>query len=346
LRLTLRQSLGCHLKEEKAYENSDACLYQAREFAERTGTTVRTLHHYDRLGLLRPTTYTAAGYRLYGESDFARLQQIVMLKFIGLSLKQIKELLNRSNLDLAATLRLQQAVIEEKRRQLEMVSRAIMRAEKTLAANDATDWEVFKKIIEEIDMENNMEWAKKYYTDEQLAELKGRWSPEIQEKAERDWAALIKEVEAAMSQGQDPTGETAQARGALVCADRRIHGRQSGHHGKSQKVYADWPSGVKSRTAKTWEHSSTRRWRQARRLKRARAAPHLRLFPVNLATLEKPKSVLAKISFRAYILGLACFPLRAKQVEGKRQAIARVACLLLSAHIFTKSKSRLGKQAN
>jgi len=227
-------------------KNSDACLYQAREFAERTGTTVRTLHHYDRLGLLRPTTYTAAGYRLYGENDFARLQQIVTLKFIGLSLKQIKELLNRSNLDLAATLRLQQAVIEEKRRQLEMVARAIQRAEKTLAANEAMDWEAFKKIIEEIDMENNMEWAKNYYTDEQLAELKGRWSPEIQEKAERDWSALIKEVEAAISVGEDPAGETAQA---LAARWSTLIGEFTGGNPANmeslKKVYADWPSGVK-----------------------------------------------------------------------------------------------------
>lgn len=65
-------------------------LYQAREFALRAGVTVRTLHHYDRLGLLRPSDYTASGYRLYGERDFARLQQIMTLKFIGLPLKQIK----------------------------------------------------------------------------------------------------------------------------------------------------------------------------------------------------------------------------------------------------------------
>ncbi len=227
-------------------KNSGACLYQAREFAERTGTTVRTLHHYDRLGLLRPTNYTAAGYRLYGESDFARLQQIVALKFIGLSLKQIKELLNRSKLDLAATLRLQRAVIEEKRRQLEMVSRAIMRAERTLLTNNATDWEAFRKIIEEIDMENNMEWAKKYYTDEQLAELKGRWSPEIQAKAERDWAALIEEVKAAMNEGQDPAGETAQALAARWSAlIEKFTGGNPGIMDNLKRVYADWPSDVK-----------------------------------------------------------------------------------------------------
>ncbi len=55
-------------------------LYRASAFAERAGVTVRTLHHYDRLGLLKPSSYTASGYRLYGERDFARLQQITTLK--------------------------------------------------------------------------------------------------------------------------------------------------------------------------------------------------------------------------------------------------------------------------
>src|SRR5436853_7812296 len=89
-------------------------MLRAQEFAERAGVTVRTLHHYDRLGLLKPKGRTAAGYRLYGERDLARLQQIVTLKFIGLSLKQIKELLDQREFDLATTLRRQREVIEEK----------------------------------------------------------------------------------------------------------------------------------------------------------------------------------------------------------------------------------------
>ena len=64
-------------------------LFQAREFAALTGVTVRTLHHYDRLGLLKPSRYTRAGYRLYSERDLSRLEQIVALKFIGFSLKEI-----------------------------------------------------------------------------------------------------------------------------------------------------------------------------------------------------------------------------------------------------------------
>jgi DNA-binding transcriptional MerR regulator len=56
--------------------------YQVREFALLSGVTVRALHHYDRLGLLRPRR-SHNGYRAYGEQDLARLEQIVALKFVG-----------------------------------------------------------------------------------------------------------------------------------------------------------------------------------------------------------------------------------------------------------------------
>ena len=68
-------------------------LYPPHEFAVLAGVTVRALHHYDRLGLLKPVSRTQAGYRLYSEHDLARLEQIVLLKFLGFSLKQIGELL-------------------------------------------------------------------------------------------------------------------------------------------------------------------------------------------------------------------------------------------------------------
>jgi DNA-binding transcriptional MerR regulator len=57
--------------------------YQAREFANIAGVTVRTLHHYDRLGLLTPRR-TLAGYRVYAARDLEVLEQIVVLKFIGI----------------------------------------------------------------------------------------------------------------------------------------------------------------------------------------------------------------------------------------------------------------------
>jgi hypothetical protein len=71
--------------------------YRIQEFAELTGVTVRALHHYDRLGLLKPLRRTRTGYRVYRNSDFARLEQIVVLKFLGLPLKDIGRLLKKES---------------------------------------------------------------------------------------------------------------------------------------------------------------------------------------------------------------------------------------------------------
>lgn len=223
-----------------------APLYLAQEFAERAGVTVRTLHHYDRLGLLKPTSYTAAGYRLYGERDLARLQQIITLKFIGFPLKQIKELLEQREFDLATTLRLQRQTIEGQRRHLETIIQAIECAERALASNGAHNWEAFRKIIEVINMQNNMEWIKKYYTEEQLEELEARGAGGVRERGEQQWAALIKEVEAAVSAGEDPSSEKSQALAArwanLIEA---FTGGNPAIEENLKRLYADqanWPS--------------------------------------------------------------------------------------------------------
>src|SRR5579859_5789450 len=189
-------------------------MYRVSDFAEKAGVTVRTLHHYDRLGLLKPSGRTEAGYRLYGEGDFARLQQIVTLKFIGLPLRQIKDLLDGSDLDLAATLRLQRRLLQEKRVQLEAAIQAIEEAERSLKSSRAPDLAALKKIIEVMERQNAMEWTKKYYSEEAQAKIAERartWTPELQAKVEQDWKTLIADVEAAIAAKADPAGTKALA---------------------------------------------------------------------------------------------------------------------------------------
>src|SRR5258708_25927332 len=99
-----------------------------QEFAALTGVTVRALHHYDRLGLLRPKR-TGSGYRLYGTQEVERLEQIVALKFIGIPLKQMKAILDRDPADLPKALRMQRTVLEGQRRLLDSAIQAIRNAE-------------------------------------------------------------------------------------------------------------------------------------------------------------------------------------------------------------------------
>src|SRR5919201_4509011 len=85
--------------------------YRIKEFAALTGVTVRALHHYDRLGLLKPTRATS-GYRIYGPDDVAVLEQIVALKFIGVPLRDIKRLLRTERREWTGVLAAQRMVIE------------------------------------------------------------------------------------------------------------------------------------------------------------------------------------------------------------------------------------------
>lgn len=230
---------------------ADKKLFQPREFAGLTGVTVRTLHHYDRLGLLKPSRYTRAGFRLYSEDDFARLEQIVALKFIGFSLNEIKNILKRGTSDLATTLRQQRQAIEEKRDRLELAVRAIERAEFVVATSRAPGWETFAKIIEVINMQTNMDWTKKYYSDEAQREIEKRANTiprEVVEQAQRDWATLIGEVETAVATGEDPASEKSQA---LATRWSELIKRFTGGNSEIQKglnrMYADrdnWPASM------------------------------------------------------------------------------------------------------
>jgi DNA-binding transcriptional MerR regulator len=186
-------------------------VYRIQEFARLAGVTVRALHHYDRLGLLKPSGRSDAGYRLYRDCDLARLEQIVVLKFLGLPLKQIGRLLKRES-PLVETLRRQQTVLFEKRRQLDGAIDAIQQAERSVLTRREPDWTLFTHIVREIEMQNNTEWSKKYYSPEAQAKVEERkhlWSPELQERVTQEWTALVADVEAAL--GEDPASAKAQA---------------------------------------------------------------------------------------------------------------------------------------
>jgi DNA-binding transcriptional MerR regulator len=223
--------------------------YQSHEFAKRAGVTVRALHHYDRLGLLKPTGRTTAGYRLYSDGDLVRLEQIVTLKFIGFPLTQIRDLLNRKDLDVVAALRQQRQIIAEKREHLDRAIRAIERAEQVLASGGHTDWEPFRKIIEVIQMQNRKDWMRKYYTEQQLNNLRKRWTPEVQAESQRGWEELVRDTEVAIARGEDPHGEIAQR---LAARRQKLldqfTGGDPGIAESLEKLHADkenWPKDFK-----------------------------------------------------------------------------------------------------
>ncbi len=79
--------------------------FTVKEVARLSGVTVRALHHYDAIGLLKPATVGANGYRYYGRDDLLRLQQILFHRELGFSLSEIGQILDAAGFDRTAALR-------------------------------------------------------------------------------------------------------------------------------------------------------------------------------------------------------------------------------------------------
>ncbi|MED1602722.1 MerR family transcriptional regulator [Alkalihalophilus marmarensis] len=102
---------------------------KVKELAELVGISVRTLHHYDEIGLLKPDTISEAGYRYYSESNLDTLQQILFYKELGFSLKQIKEILEDPRFNQQKALVWQRKMLLEKRDKLNQM---ILTIDKTI----------------------------------------------------------------------------------------------------------------------------------------------------------------------------------------------------------------------
>jgi len=147
-----------------------------KEAAKLAGISVRTLHHYDAIGLLSPTT-TEAGYRVYSQDDLIRLQQILFFKELDFPLKQIGGLLNSPAFSRLDALQLQKDALLEKRKRLDAI----------IAMIDVT----LKDEKGEIQMEDEQrfigfDFSQNPYEDE----AKRRWGAEAVEQTKMRTTAL------------------------------------------------------------------------------------------------------------------------------------------------------------
>lgn len=99
--------------------------YTVKQLAKLAGVSVRTLHHYDQLGLLEPSKRTGAGYRLYGESELLRLQQIMFYRELDLSLERIAVILDDPDFEVLQALESHKHALEERRRRLSILLETI-----------------------------------------------------------------------------------------------------------------------------------------------------------------------------------------------------------------------------
>jgi DNA-binding transcriptional MerR regulator len=171
-----------------------------------TGVTVRTLHHFDEIGLLQPAERSASGHRLYGVGDVRRLYRVLALRQLGMPLSEIVTSLDGRTGDFEAAVRRQLDQVERQigtNRQLRRRLVALLRAMRETAEPSIDE------LIEE--MEAMMRAS--YFTPEQLDRLKARHAEAGDDgfaRWQQRWSELAAEVAAHIEAGRDPAEPAVQ----------------------------------------------------------------------------------------------------------------------------------------
>ena len=179
---------------------------QIREFAEFTGVSVRTLHYYDEIGLLKPAFVDkATGYRFYDGGSLLRMQQILFFRELDFSLKRIAEILASPGYDRKASLEEQKHLLTLKKERLERLIRVIddaVKGENVMGAFDNSEFEKYKAEARE-------KWGKteayKEHTEKTRNYSKQKWN-DLAGEMDRIMAAFAM----CMKKGETPNSAEAQ----------------------------------------------------------------------------------------------------------------------------------------
>jgi DNA-binding transcriptional MerR regulator len=220
--------------------------YRIKEFAGLARVTVRALHYYDQIGLLAPSGRSPGRYRYYTAKDLFRMQQIATLKFLGLSLGDIRRALERPRSSVLKSMRLQAEAVEQEISRLQRAARALRETARAAEAGGTLNWKTLIRILEDIKMSEDSKktWAK-HFTDadmKEFAEIGQAYPPEAMEAYQRKWAELIAEVKKNLK--ADPAGPEAQALARRW--KELLNEGYGGHPGLQKKIAAAYKSEWKS----------------------------------------------------------------------------------------------------
>ncbi len=180
-----------------SHEGGKMASWYVKEFSKLTNITVRTLHHYDRIDLLKPSKRLDNGYRVYSEYDLLKVQPIVVLRFFGFSLSTIKEII-ATGIITPASLFSQEKAIKGEMAHLESAHTILEKLIAELKDLKSIDLYKMLQLIEKHSVDDlKKKWFVKTFRQDKLKDFLGRYS-------DNRWDDLILEVEKNLD--EDPRG--------------------------------------------------------------------------------------------------------------------------------------------
>jgi MerR family transcriptional regulator, multidrug-efflux activator len=189
--------------------------YTVQGLATMAGITVRTLHHYDSIGLLRPQSHTQSGYRQYGPEELERLQQILFFRELDFPLEDIKEILDKPSFDRSRALEQHRELLKLRMSRLQNLLDTVDNTLKTIQGGTKMQ---DKELFESFDM-TEIEEHKAKYAEEVDAKYPG-WQQRDKTKhyGKKEWAEVTRvggeiqtDLARLMEEGRSPSDPAVQA---------------------------------------------------------------------------------------------------------------------------------------
>lgn len=213
--------------------------YKVRELARLAGVTVRTLHHYDRVGLLRPAARSEAGYRLYGRAELLRLREVLAHRALGMPLEEIRRVLDDPGRDPRAALRAQREALQAQAQRVAAQLRSVEACLRALEGESMNAAEIFEGFDPaEHEPEAQRRWGEgEAYRESQRRTA--RYTAEDWAELKAEAAAILDELAARRAAGDAADGDHSRALAERhrLHVDRWFYPCDRDHHARLAEMY-------------------------------------------------------------------------------------------------------------
>ena len=185
-------------------------MYTIGKLSKNTGVTVRTLDYYDEIGLMKPSSKTEGGHRLYSEVDVLRLERILALKYMGFSLEQIKDILENSPSTWQESIQQQLEFIRREQERLQMLEQALLGVSYSIEIEGEINWQIIFSIIQlyQQDPEDILKPYENYLNQDEMKKIIDMNVQNMSEDDIRAWMKVIRDIKNNLN--IDPASEKAK----------------------------------------------------------------------------------------------------------------------------------------
>ncbi|MFC9775599.1 MerR family transcriptional regulator [Paenibacillus chitinolyticus] len=191
-------------------------MYSVGELARKANITVRTLHHYDQIGLLKPSGSTEGGHRLYSDEDVMRLEQISILKKMGLGLKAVHEMLDSYGTDWLSCLEDQLQMVQREKEKLEELESMLRVTIHSVQIEGTLNWNAMFQMIRlsQKDPAAKQRFIREHFTAEERKLLHKLPNLNKDDPLTMRWTEEVAQAKAVMH--EDPASPAAQKVAARI----------------------------------------------------------------------------------------------------------------------------------